>query len=273
MQIEEIQNNLFPVLEPVKEIMEIFIPGIEDDNIPRRNGSIWLLTGSGGSGKTSLLLNFFRNKKLYKNKFHNVFYICPEASFHSVDKHPFEKHDKVFHELTPDFLYVLYDTLVGYKTSVVDNIEKKKNKKHNKQIVFLDDDNDDKDEEKEDTELKYNCVIIDDMADALKDKTIEKALSKLLIKARHLNTMFIFTLQSYFYFPKILRKQITNLTLFKPKNYEEWDDISKELFNLNKDDALRLYNYVFDKRYNHLDVDTNTNMYYKNFNKLILSNN
>ena len=60
-------------------------------------------------------------------------------------------------------------------------------------------------------------MIIDDQADSLKDKDIQRVLNKMLIKARHISTAFIFTLQSYYYFPKILRKQITNITIFKPK--------------------------------------------------------
>jgi hypothetical protein len=269
MNITEIPNNLFPTFAPIKERMDIYIPNINDENIPRRNGAIWCLTGSGGSGKTSLLLNFFKNKMLYKNKFDNVYYICPEASFLSVKNHPFQNHSKVYHELTADFLYSLYNTLEGDKNLIINNIEKKKDKKKNKHPIFEGEEDEDEDE---DTDIKYNCVIIDDMANCLKNKDVEKALNKLLIKSRHINTMFIFTLQSYVYFPKTLRKQITNLTLFKPKNYEEWDNVAKELFNLNKDDALRLYNYVFDKPYNHLDFDSVENKYYKNFNKLEFNN-
>ena len=84
--------------------------------------------------------------------------------------------------------------------------------------------------------------------------------------------MFLFTLQSYYYFPKILRKQITYITIFKPKNIEEFYSLSKELFNMNQDDALKIYDFVFSEPYTHLDVDTVTNTYYKMFNKLIIEN-
>ena len=40
--------------------------------------------------------------------------------------------------------------------------------------------------------------------------------------------------------------------------------------NLNKEDGLTLFNYVFDAPYNHLDIDLVNNIYYKNFNKLEL---
>ena len=245
MPIQEIHlvpnENLPKKLTPVKEVMNIKIPDVID-GVPNRNGFIWVLTGSGGSGKTSLMLNFFKRKELYRNKFHNVYYICPMSSFLSVEKHPFDGHDKVHHELTVGLLEGIYQELC------------------------------DKKESDEDTE--YNCIIIDDMASTLKENDIQKQLNKMLIKARHINCAFIFTLQSYYYFPKILRKQITNITIFKPKNVEEWNSISKELLNMNKEDALTLYNYVYDEPYTHLDLDTVDNKVYKNFNLLnFISNN
>ena len=233
-------ENLPKKLTPVKEVMNIKIPDVID-GVPNRNGFIWVLTGSGGSGKTSLMLNFFKRKELYRNKFHNVYYICPMYSFLSVEKHPFDGHDKVHHELTVGLLESIYEELCAKKES--------------------------------DEDTEYSCIIIDDMASTLKENDIQKQLNKMLIKARHINCAFIFTLQSYYYFPKILRKQITNITIFKPKNVEEWNSISKELLNMNKDDALTLYNYVYDEPYTHLDLDTVDNKIFKNFNLLELNSN
>ena len=39
---------------------------------------------------------------------------------------------------------------------------------------------------------------------------------------------------------------------------------------MNLDDALKLYDFVFSETYAHLDVDTLTNTYYKNFDNLII---
>jgi GTPase SAR1 family protein len=234
--IIEIKNEQLPKkITPVKEVMNIKIPDIIE-GVPNRNGFIWVLTGSGGSGKTSLLLNFFKRKELYRSKFHNIFYICPMSSFLSVQKHPFSNHDKVYHELTVEVLEGIYSQLCEMKES--------------------------------NEEQEYNCIIIDDMASSLKENDIQKSLNKMLIKARHLNCAFIFSLQNYFYFPKSLRKQITNITMFKSKNIEESNTIFNELLNMNKDDALRLYNYVFSEPYAHLDIDTVDNKIYKNFHTL-----
>jgi hypothetical protein len=56
----------------------------------------------------------------------------------------------------------------------------------------------------------------------------------MLIKARHLNCGFIFTLQSYTYFPKMLRKQLTFCSIFKPENVAEFESLAEELFNMEK---------------------------------------
>ena len=70
--------------------------------------------------------------------------------------------------------------------------------------------------------------------------------------------------------PKIFRKQITYITIFKSKNIAEFESIAYELLNLNKDDGLKLYNYIYDSDYAHLDIDTVQNIIYKNFNQLII---
>ena len=90
----------------------------------------------------------------------------------------------------------------------------------------------------------------------------------MLIKSRHLNCFFIFTLQAYNMFPLVLRKLITNISLFKPKNNVETENIRSELLHMNKDDFNILFNYVFNEPYAHLDFDTTTNEIRKNYQLL-----
>jgi hypothetical protein len=243
MQISEIPNANIKDTKPVKEKMDKYIPGIVE-GVSRRNGMIYLMIGSGGSGKTSLLLNQFRKGGAYHRKFHNLYLFTPSISFASVQNHPFEKHDKVYNELTFDSLSDLYQEL-----------------------------KDRKDEHDDEDENEYNCVIIDDMASTLKEKDVQRMLNTMLIKARHLNCCFIFTLQSYLYMPKMLRKQTTFATIFKPKNREEWNSINQELLQMKEDDAKKLYDYVFEKEYSHLDIDTIENKLYRNFNLLEITKN
>lgn len=274
LQIQEIKNPNQFKMNPIKEKQDIYIPDIKDENISKRNGMIYCLTGSGGSGKSSLLLNMFRDKNYYRGKFNNIYLFTPISSFLSVENHPFKNHDKVYHELTVLHLDNLYNQMVAMREGHEDYLEKKKKNKKNKNKTVVDGYGDvisEDEEDDENKEIQYNCIIIDDFADALKDNDIMKQLNKMLIKARHICCSFIFTLQTYYYFPKSLRKQITYLTMFKSKNVEEFNSIAKELFNMNKDDALQLFNYVFNEPYTHLDVDLVNNIYYKNFNKLIIN--
>ena len=71
--IFEIQNTKLPKFQVIKENQDIYVPGIDAANISKRNGMIYVLTGSGGSGKTNLLLNLFKNRHCYRNKFHNIY--------------------------------------------------------------------------------------------------------------------------------------------------------------------------------------------------------
>lgn len=240
LDISEVPNDKFKATKPVKESMDKYIPDIVE-GISRRNGMIYLMIGSGGSGKTSLLLNQFRKGGAYHRKFHHLYLFTPAISFQSVVKHPFEKHDKVINELTRDNLQELYDELKSRK-----------------------------EDREEDDDMEYNCVIIDDMANSLKEKDVQRLLNTMLIKARHLNTCFIFTLQSYLYMPKMLRKQTTFATIFKPKNREEWDVLNKELIQMRDEDARQLFEYVYDKEYAHLDIDTIEGKMYRNFNELTI---
>ena len=239
MNITEIKNDL-PKTTPLKERMGLFVPDI-NSNLPNRNGCIYLIIGSPGSGKSNLLFStLFKTSKYYRSKFDNIYLVTPESSFLSLMKHPFQAHDKVYHQLTIEILESIYNEINELKIEALE----------------------------EHLPIEHSCIIIDDYADSLKEQDIMIFLKSFLIKSRHLNCFFIFTLQAYNMFPLVLRKLITNISLFKPKNNAETLTIKTELLNMNTDDFQKLYNYVFDKEYNHLDYDTNTQELRKNFNLL-----
>ena len=68
----------------------------------------------------------------------------------------------------------------------------------------------------------------------------------------------------------MLRKQTTFATIFKPKNREEWNSINQELIQMKEEDARKLFDYVFEKEYAHLDIDTIEDKVYRNFNTLTI---
>ena len=237
VDIKEEINKSIPKTKPVKEKMDTYVPDIID-GVARRNGSIALYVGSGGSGKTSFLLN--QMKTVYKRKFHHIYYFCPSSSFASVKDHAFAKHDKVYNELEANTLEEIKDELIQRK-----------------------------EESEDDDEQEYSLIIIDDFANNLKDKLLLRTLNSMLIKARHLNAFFIFTVQSYLYFPKILRKQLTWISIFSGvRNKEEWRTIREELLKMNEADAKIIYDYIFDVPYQHMDMDLFEDKIYKNGNLL-----
>jgi len=244
MEIKEIPNKYNEKLDPIKEVMDIYIPKIKNHNIPHENGFNWLIVGPSGSGKTSMGLGMFKSKNYFKKKFHHIYYFIPEASYADIKDNPLGGDNiNLFHDLTIPNLRQIYT-------------ETKELKRKNT-------------EEKE--EQEYNLIVIDDFAGSLKDNDIADVLNKVIPKWRHLNTSFMFFLQSYFYMPKILRKQLSYITIFKPQNIEEWESLMQELLRLKKDKMQILYDYVFDDKYNHLDLNKKKEKVYKNFNELIFS--
>ena len=121
-----------------------------------------------------------------------------------------------------------------------------------------------------DYEMENSLIIVEDNAGELKDKHLIKCLNRMILKTRHINCSWIFTLQSYYMFPKILRKQMNYITIFKPKNVEEWNSIAKEVFGISKDKQQELYDYCFNEQYQHLDLDLRTSRMFKNFNELLI---
>jgi len=118
MEIKEIDSGL-NIKSGIKEKMDINIANI-NENIPHRNGFIYAMCGSGGSGKSSLLLSMFKSTKFYKKKFDNIYLFTPRSSFLSAEKHPFENHEKVFHDLSIPTLNVIYNELNEFKEQSIE---------------------------------------------------------------------------------------------------------------------------------------------------------
>lgn len=232
-------NSGFKKTKPVKEAMDVWLPDV-NRNIPSRNGFVYAMVGTGGCGKSSTLLNMLKSKEYYRNKFENIYLFCPMTSFLSVQNHPLGRHEKVYHEMDTDTFEEIEDELLRIKEECLDL----------------------------DTELEHTLIIIDDMAGFLKEKPIQKMLSKMIMKTRHLSACWIFTLQALKYMPATIRRQLTNISIWKPKSAVEWNSISDEYFNIPKDKRQLVYEYCFSEPYNHLDIDLSSGKLYKNFNQL-----
>ena len=80
------------------------------------------------------------------------------------------------------------------------------------------------------------------------------------------------TSQVYNKIPAPVRKCASQLVLYETKNRMELDSLYNEIIvGLRKEEWYQLLQYVWDKRFNFLYLDTTNNfnkMYHKNFNRL-----
>ena len=81
IEITEIVNKNLPKFAVIKESQDIYVPGIQAENISKRNGMVSIFTGSGGSGKTNLLLNFLRIGFVIVTSFTIFIIFAPKVHF------------------------------------------------------------------------------------------------------------------------------------------------------------------------------------------------
>ena len=92
-KIIEIENKDYKKGKILKEKMDIFIPDVKP-YFSCRNGMVYVLVGSGGSGKTQLLMRLFKNKDAYYKNFHHIYYFCCELIF-IIRGSPFQKNTRI----------------------------------------------------------------------------------------------------------------------------------------------------------------------------------
>ncbi len=242
LKIKTINNNL-PETEPVKEAFGVYIDDI-NENLPRHNGTIWAICGKGGSGKSSLFLSLFKSKKFLRGIFDEIEYIVRHSSFNSVKKNPFYDHENIHYELTADLLHEIHEDALERKEQCIENK----------------------------TEFEHTCIIIDDFGPILRQADIQQALKEIMNVSRHANLYIVFIVQTYMMIPVDLRRILTHVTLFRP-NTEEWELIRSEILMMKKDKSDQIYNYVYDKMYNHLDINNKDGSLRKNFKLLEIDEN
>ena len=195
-----------------------------------------VLCGAPKSGKTSLLWGFFKHPKLLKKVFHNIYIFQPTVSGESMK-------DNIFSCL-PDnqrFDKLNYDDL----SDVLERIT-----------------NSEKWEE--------NCVIFDDQAAYLKQKSTRTLFEELVYNRRHLRTNIFFLTQGWKKIPLDLRKVFSNIFLFKVAKkelYIIWDEAIEE----NVDLVPKISKLVFDKKHNFLFVNVESKRMFKNWDEILIS--
>jgi hypothetical protein len=103
----------------------------------------------------------------------------------------------------------------------------------------------------------------------LKNNDIKKKLKELVYNRRHKHLSIIFLVQSYLSIEKDIRKLFSNLFIFKCSKNEMmtiWD----ELVEYPKEYILPVMKLVYDKPYNYLFINTDSQRLFKNFDEIII---
>jgi hypothetical protein len=193
------------------------------------------ITGSAGSGKTSMLVNLLTSPQAYKKAFHAVHCIIPAHSVASLKKNIFAKHPRMHDELNFVTLDRIYEQVMR------------------------------------DGEEKMNSLLImDDVTASLKNLDVQMLLKKLIYNRRHYRLSIICLVQSYNAMPLAIRKTISHLACYKPRNKKEMAAIWEELIFLDKETGEALQRFVFDKPYSFLFACADTNELYKKFDRILI---
>jgi len=237
-----LKKNKYPLLPQCKFLCDVILdPKLNDYEVTKflNCHSTTLFVGKPKSGKTSLLYSFFKSKKLLKQCFENIFLFQPRHSRASMKDKLFDQLDdnKKFDELTYENLKYVADTI--------------------------------KDEVEEEPEIN-NVIIFDDMGAYLRDTHVKKLLKELVMNRRHYHTSIYFLCQTYKSLEPDIRKLFSNIFLFKVYK-KEMEDIMNEIIEGHKDNIDEIIKLVFDKPYNYLFINTDTQKLFKNFDEIIFS--
>jgi hypothetical protein len=198
-----------------------------------------MFIGKPRSGKTSLLFSLFENREILKKTYHRIYIFQPSPSRASMKNNLFDKlpDDQLFNELNYENLEMVLDEI---KASSDLNI----------------------------------AVIFDDVSASLKNFDTLNLLKQLIFNRRHLRTSVFFLVQTWFSVPKDIRKLFSNIFVFRVNKNE-----LKTIFDETIEDpvmnelAPTISKLVYDKPYNFMFINTDTQRIFKNFDELIFSHN
>ena len=196
------------------------------------------LIGRPGSGKSSMAISLMtqKNPKIYRKTHHHVIVMMPSNSIGSLKKNPFDclPAENIYNELNDKTISQVYSNID--KASSADE----------KTLLFID----------------------DMTADLKKSKIIIETLKRLIYNRRHLKVNIIITAQSYVNMPLDIRKNITNLILFRPPK-KEMELIFAEMIESKKELFGEVMRISYDKSHNFLFVNVPSQRMFKNFDELI----
>lgn len=203
---------------------------------PNDRAFLWGIIARTGSGKSVLLSNLLRNPNFYFRKFNKVF-----MATSNVDEDG-EITDKAYDliEFDDDNVYTDFDE------NIFEDIKSK---------ILKD----------EDWKNKNYLLVIDDLPYALRSNKV----GKILLKHRHLNLSIIFTTQKTNIVSRLVRSNMTNVSIYKSLNKDELEDLNK-VIDIDKNEFRELVNYATKEPYNFLFIDILKPRFFKNFNEELI---
>jgi hypothetical protein len=172
-----------------------------------------------------------------KKTYHNIYVFQPSASRASMKDNIFGSlpEDQLFEELLPENLS---EVLTRIKIA---------------------------------TPEENNCIIMDDMGSYLKNNETMKMMKELIFNRRHLHVSVYFLVQTYYSIPREIRRLFNNAFIFKVSK-DELTNIFEESIEKRKELIPAISKLVFDKPYNFLFINIESQKMFKNWDSIEFDN-
>jgi adenylate kinase len=217
-----------------------------DEPLPKTRSCVWIICGSKGRGKTTLLMSVLKTpmkKGGLKKYFNNILMFSPTAKSDDKTKKlvkELDEENKFYDEFNEQNMMEAFEQI----------------KKSN-------------DEYDGDGEPR-NLIIFDDcMTDLPKSFERGGGLNKLVIQARHHKTWLIFLVQRYVAVNRVIRSQADLISFFKTDNKKELQALMDDV-NIDKDLLTMLYNFATDKPNDFFHINLLSRKFYKKFDEIII---
>ena len=219
-----------------------------------------LLLGPSGTGKTVVLTNLILD--VYRGCFEKIFIWSPtiflDDNWNAV-KNYIEKEMKQEHSDKDPMYFDYYDPkdmdrVINTQEKVVQYM--KKNKYDN---------------------MFHIALIVDDFSDTKEVARNSVHLMKLYCKGRHYYCSTFVGTQVWMSLSPVLRKNVTQLYVFRLRNQKDLDSLLEELSALyDKATLLQMYKLATDEKHSFLFIDlmqpNKEDMFYKKLNQKIIMN-
>ena len=216
-----------------------------------------IILGPSGSGKTVLLTNLIL--KVYRDTFERIYIFSPSISvdyaWRPVKKY-IEEDMKVYHSDSEPIYFDSYEPdklqrIIDQQHKIIEYL-----KRNNKKKLFS------------------ILIVVDDFADSPEFSRHSKILHALYTRGRHNSISTITATQKFNAISPIIRVNITELYVYRLRNYKDLETLLEELSALiDRKTLLNIYNLATDEPYSFLFVNLRArsvnNMFYINFNKKI----